>query len=86
MKTGREYLSNLSILLSLLLVLGTNMAHACNYEDRKVWGIRASQCRGLAMEMNALLPRKVKSSRRYFAAFIYNFPSAVLMESMEQLR
>ena len=29
------------------------------------------------MEMNALLPREAKSSRRYFAALISDFPIAI---------
>ena len=76
-RIGREYLSILGILLSLLLVFRTNTAYDRYYEGRKVWGVLVSQCRGLAMEMNALLPREAKSSRRYFAALISNFPIAV---------
>jgi putative membrane protein len=76
-RIGREYLSILGILLSLLLVFRTNMAYDRYYEGRKVWGMLVSQCRGLAMEMNALLPREAKSSRRYFAVLISNFPIAL---------
>jgi putative membrane protein len=76
-RIGREYLSILGILLSLLLVFRTNTAYDRYYEGRKVWGMLVSQCRGLAMEMNALLPREAKSSRRYFAVLISNFPIAL---------
>lgn len=76
-RIGREYLSVLGILLSLLLVFRTNTAYDRYYEGRRVWGQLVSQCRGLAMEMNALLPRNAKSSRRYFAALIANFPIAL---------
>ena len=74
---GREYLSVLGILLSLLLVFRTNTAYDRYYEGRKVWGTLVSQCRGLAMEINALLPREARASRRYFAALISNFPIAL---------
>ena len=76
-RIGREYLSILGILLSLLLVFRTNTAYDRYYEGRSVWGQLVSQCRGLAMEMNTLLPREAKSSRRYFAALISNFPIAM---------
>ena len=76
-RIGREYLSILGILLSLLLVFRTNTAYDRYYEGRRVWGQLVSHCRGLAMEMNALLPRDAKSSRRYFAALISNFPIAL---------
>jgi putative membrane protein len=76
-RIGREYLSILGILLSLLLVFRTNTAYDRYYEGRKVWGILVSQCRGLAMEINALLPKEAHSSRRYFAALISNFPIAL---------
>ena len=76
-RIDRGYLSILGILLSLLLVFRPNTAYDRYYGGRKAWGVLVSQCRGLAMEMNALLSREVKSSRRYFAALISNFPIAV---------
>ncbi len=76
-RIGREYFSFLGILLSLLLVFRTNTAYDRYYEGRKVWGQLVSQCRGLAMELNALLPREAHASRRYFAALISNFPLAL---------
>ena len=76
-RIGREYLSILGILLSLLLVFRTNTAYDRYYEGRGAWGVLVSQCRGLAMELNALLPREAKASRRYFAALISNFPIAL---------
>ena len=74
---SREYFSFLGILLSLLLVFRTNTAYDRYYEGRRVWGELVSQCRGLAMELNAVLPRDALSSRRYFAALISNFPFAL---------
>lgn len=74
---SREYFSFLGILLSLLLVFRTNTAYDRYYEGRRVWGVLVSQCRGLAIELNALLPRDAVASRRYFAALISNFPFAL---------
>lgn len=74
---SREYFSFLGILLSLLLVFRTNTAYDRYYEGRRVWGQLVSQCRGLAMEFNAVLPREAIASRRYFAALISNFPFAL---------
>ena len=74
---SREYFSFLGILLSLLLVFRTNTAYDRYYEGRKVWGQLVSQCRGLAIELNAVLPREAAASRRYFAALISNFPFAL---------
>lgn len=74
---SREYFSFLGILLSLLLVFRTNTAYDRYYEGRRVWGELVSQCRGLALELNAVLPRDACASRRYFAALISNFPFAL---------
>ncbi|MGI4835272.1 MAG: bestrophin family protein [Janthinobacterium lividum] len=74
---SREYFSFLGILLSLLLVFRTNTAYDRYYEGRRVWGQLVSQCRGLAIELNALLPKDALASRRYFAALISNFPIAL---------
>lgn len=74
---SREYFSFLGILLSLLLVFRTNTAYDRYYEGRRVWGQLISQCRGLAIELNAVLPRDAVASRRYFAALISNFPFAL---------
>ncbi|GAA4500556.1 bestrophin family ion channel [Hymenobacter ginsengisoli] len=74
---SREYFSFLGILLSLLLVFRTNTAYDRYYEGRRVWGELISQCRGLASEFNAVLPRDATASRRYFAALISNFPFAL---------
>ena len=74
---SREYFSFLGILLSLLLVFRTNTAYDRYYEGRRVWGELVSQCRGLASEFNAVLPREAAASRRYFAALISNFPLAL---------
>ena len=74
---SREYFSFLGILLSLLMVFRTNTAYDRYYEGRKVWGQLISQCRGLAIEFNAVLPRDAVASRRYFAALISNFPFAL---------
>jgi putative membrane protein len=74
---SREYFSFLGILLSLLLVFRTNTAYDRYYEGRRVWGELVSQCRGLALELNAVLPRNACASRRYFAALISNFPFAL---------
>ena len=74
---SREYFSFLGILLSLLLVFRTNSAYDRWYEGRRAWGVLVSQCRGLAMELNAVLPRDAAASRRYFAALISNFPLAL---------
>lgn len=74
---SREYFSFLGILLSLLLVFRTNTAYDRYYEGRRVWGQLVSQCRGLAIELNAVLPRDASASRRYFAALISNFPFAL---------
>lgn len=74
---SREYFSFLGILLSLLLVFRTNTAYDRYYEGRRVWGELVSQCRGLAMELNAVLPCDAAASRRYFAALISNFPFAL---------
>lgn len=74
---SREYFSFLGILLSLLLVFRTNTAYDRYYEGRRVWGQLVSQCRGLAIELNAVLPRDAVASRRYFAALISNFPFAL---------
>ena len=74
---SREYFSFLGILLSLLLVFRTNTAYDRYYEGRRVWGVLVSQCRGLAIELNAVLPREAAASRRYFAALISNFPFAL---------
>ena len=73
-RIGREYFSILGILLSLLLVFRTNTAYQGYYEGRGAWGVLVSQCRGLAMGLNALLFREAKASRRYFAALISNLP------------
>lgn len=74
---SREYFSFLGILLSLLLVFRTNTAYDRYYEGRRVWGQLVSQCRGLAIELNAVLPRDAVASRRYFAALISNYPFAL---------
>lgn len=74
---GREYFSFLGILLSLLLVFRTNTAYDRYYEGRRLWGQLVSHCRGLAMELNAILPKDATASRRYFAALISNFPIAL---------
>ncbi|UYZ62455.1 bestrophin family protein [Hymenobacter weizhouensis] len=74
---GREYFSFLGIMLSLLLVFRTNTAYDRYYEGRRLWGQLVSHCRGLAMEINAVLPRDAAQSRRYFAALISNFPLAL---------
>lgn len=74
---GKEYFSFLGIMLSLLLVFRTNTAYDRYYEGRRLWGQLVSHCRGLAMEINAVLPRNATTSRRYFAALISNFPLAL---------
>ena len=74
---GREYFSFLGILLSLLLVFRTNTAYDRYYEGRRLWGQLVSHCRGVAMELNAVLPHNAGASRRYFAALISNFPIAL---------
>lgn len=74
---GKEYFSFLGIMLSLLLVFRTNTAYDRYYEGRRLWGQLVSHCRGLAMEINAVLPRNATASRRYFAALISNFPLAL---------
>ncbi|GGG38264.1 bestrophin family protein [Hymenobacter glacieicola] len=74
---GREYFSFLGIMLSLLLVFRTNTAYDRYYEGRRLWGQLVSHCRGVAMEINAVLPRDAVASRRYFAALISNFPLAL---------
>ncbi|RFP64782.1 hypothetical protein D0N36_12140 [Hymenobacter lapidiphilus] len=74
---GREYFSFLGIMLSLLLVFRTNTAYDRYYEGRRVWGQLVSHCRGLAIELNAILPRDAARSRAYYAALISNFPLAL---------
>jgi len=74
---SHEYFSFLGILLSLLMVFRTNTAYDRYYEGRRVWGELVSQCRGLAVELNAILPRDAAASRHYFAALISNFPFAL---------
>ncbi|WBO83904.1 bestrophin family protein [Hymenobacter yonginensis] len=74
---GREYFSFLGIMLSLLLVFRTNTAYDRYYEGRRLWGQLVSHCRGLAMELNAILPRHAIRSRLYYAALISNFPLAL---------
>lgn len=74
---GREYFSFLGIMLSLLLVFRTNTAYDRYYEGRRLWGQLVSHCRGLAMELNAILPRHATRSRLYYAALISNFPLAL---------
>ena len=76
-RIGREYFSILGILLSSLLVFRTNTAYDRYYEGRGAWGVLVSQCRGLTMELNALLRREAKASRRFFADLIFNFPIAL---------
>lgn len=76
-QVGREYFSFLGIMLSLLLVFRTNTAYDRYYEGRRLWGQLVSHCRGVAMELNAILPRDASGSRRYYAALISNFPIAL---------
>lgn len=83
---SREYFSFLGILLSLLLVFRTNTAYDRYYEGRRVWGELVSQCRGLAIELNAVLPRDAAASRRYFAALISNFPFALKGSLRNQMK
>lgn len=83
---SREYFSFLGILLSLLLVFRTNTAYDRYYEGRRVWGQLVSQCRGLAIELNAVLPRDAAASRRYFAALISNFPFALKGSLRDQMK
>jgi putative membrane protein len=77
MNISREYFSFLGILLSLLLVFRTNTAYDRYYEGRRLWGQLVSHCRGVAQELNALLPKEAKANRRYYAALISNFPIAL---------
>lgn len=83
---SREYFSFLGILLSLLLVFRTNTAYDRYYEGRRVWGELVSQCRGLAIELNAVLPSDAAASRRYFAALISNFPFALKGSLRNQMK
>ena len=83
---SREYFSFLGILLSLLLVFRTNTAYDRYYEGRRVWGQLVSQCRGLAIELNAVLPCDAAASRRYFAALISNFPFALKGSLRDQMK
>jgi len=71
------FFSLLGLMLSLLLVFRTNTAYDRFWEGRKQWGTLVNDSRNLAVMMDVLIPADDLTNRRYFAATISNFATAL---------
>jgi putative membrane protein len=73
---GPSFLSILGIILGLVLVFRTNTAYDRWWEGRKLWGQLVNVSRGLAHQVDALLPADAVERGRY-AELLQAFPAAL---------
>ena len=73
---GPSFLSILGIILGLLLVFRTNTSYDRWWEGRRLWGQLVNISRGLAHQLDALLPSGA-AQRAEYAAIMATFPSTL---------
>jgi len=73
---GPSFLSILGIILGLLLVFRTNTSYDRWWEGRRLWGQLVNISRGLAHQLDALLPAG-HASRVHWADHLERFPVAL---------
>lgn len=69
--------SLLGLILSITLVFRTNSAYDRWWEGRRQWGTLANHSRGLAIQLDAVLPPEDREAREAFARLIGNFARAL---------
>jgi ion channel-forming bestrophin family protein len=73
---GPSFLSILGIILGLLLVFRTNTSYDRWWEGRRLWGQLVNVSRGLAHQLDAMLPAG-DTRRAQYAAMLEQFPVAL---------
>jgi ion channel-forming bestrophin family protein len=73
---GPSFLSILGIILGLLLVFRTNTSYDRWWEGRRLWGQLVNISRGLAHQLDALLPAGA-AEREQYAGLLASFPSTL---------
>lgn len=73
---GPSFLSILGIILGLLLVFRTNTSYDRWWEGRRLWGQLVNVSRGLAHQLDALLPEGAPQRVEY-SSLMEQFPSAL---------
>ncbi len=67
------FFSLLGVILSLMLVFRLNSSYDKWWEGRKAWGALINHSRTMASNLNSLIPKEDKETRRYFSMLISNF-------------
>jgi ion channel-forming bestrophin family protein len=75
---GPSFLSILGIILGLLLVFRTNTSYDRWWEGRRLWGQLVNTSRGLAHQLDAMLP-EAHPRREVYAVRLAEFPAVLAM-------
>lgn len=75
---GPQILSLLGIILGLLLVFRTNTAYDRWWEGRRFWGELTNVSRGLARQLDSLLPPQAAARRETYAELLATWPGALI--------